>query len=267
MREKYKTLFICLFCFALASCGAKQHIISLQVVPKIAGKAIDCLNLQSGQKQWQIQQLAFFMSNIQHQVSADNKTINSDSPVSLVRIDSQTCSGKLHLVSDKPLMPGDTLRFDLGVPFELNHLNPVTQPAPLNEPDMFWTWRNGYKFLRIDMQQKDMQQDDTQQKDIQQINSGRDTWAYHLGSVGCVSASAVRSPTAACAKPNLSHHKMTVPVGEGLELVLHLDRLMKDIVPGKANRCVMHGDTEPACESLYANITEPSAPLFSLEAR
>ncbi|MCB1025300.1 MAG: metallo-mystery pair system four-Cys motif protein [Acidobacteria bacterium] len=42
------------------------------------------------------------------------------------------------------------LKFKIGVPEELNHLDPTFQPAPLNISKMMWSWQLGYKFLRID---------------------------------------------------------------------------------------------------------------------
>lgn len=44
----------------------------------------------------------------------------------------------------------DALRFTLGVPFELNHQNPLTAKAPLNESSMHWHWQSGYKFVRAE---------------------------------------------------------------------------------------------------------------------
>lgn len=42
------------------------------------------------------------------------------------------------------------LRFRLGVPEHLNHLNAATQPPPLNTTSLFWGWSAGYDFLRVD---------------------------------------------------------------------------------------------------------------------
>jgi hypothetical protein len=42
------------------------------------------------------------------------------------------------------------LRFKMGVPFEMNHVNSATAPSPLNVSTLFWNWQGGYKFLRID---------------------------------------------------------------------------------------------------------------------
>lgn len=78
--------------------------------------------------------------------------------------------------------------FDLGVPFELNHLDTATAPAPLNIPAMWWNWRTGYKFVRIDMQ--------TPQSETPQ-------WFIHLGSTGCDSPDNTTPPEEPCTNTNL----------------------------------------------------------------
>jgi uncharacterized repeat protein (TIGR04052 family) len=42
------------------------------------------------------------------------------------------------------------IRFVIGVPFELNHQNPLIALAPLNESSMHWHWQGGYKFIRAE---------------------------------------------------------------------------------------------------------------------
>ena len=59
------------------------------------------------------------------------------------------------------------LRFTVGVPFRLNHLNPLTAGPPLDDPDMHWHWRSGYKFLRAG------------------IKTESDGFWIHTGSAGC----------------------------------------------------------------------------------
>ncbi len=59
------------------------------------------------------------------------------------------------------------LRFTLGVPFELNHADPLTAPPPLDDPAMHWHWRSGYKFLRAGVKTAD------------------DGFWIHVGSAGC----------------------------------------------------------------------------------
>jgi uncharacterized repeat protein (TIGR04052 family) len=76
------------------------------------------------------------------------------------------------------------IRFTVGVPFELNHANPLKAAAPLDRGDLFWTWQTGYKFIRADY-----------------VVDGMEA-SFHLGSTGCSSASALRPPAAPCAQPN-----------------------------------------------------------------
>src|SRR5262249_24683963 len=58
------------------------------------------------------------------------------------------------------------VRFLLAVPFELDHIDEATAPAPLNLDGMFWSWQDGYKFLRID--------------------TAFDNVRVHVGSMGCM---------------------------------------------------------------------------------
>jgi uncharacterized repeat protein (TIGR04052 family) len=61
------------------------------------------------------------------------------------------------------------VRFNLGVPFEMNHQDASQAPSPLNVTSMFWVWRYGYKFTRIDF-------------GTTAIPQG---YFIHLGSTGC----------------------------------------------------------------------------------
>ena len=61
------------------------------------------------------------------------------------------------------------LKFQIGVPEELNHLDPTLQPSPLSITRMLWSWQAGYKFVRIDTK-----------------TTGKPTgYVLHLGSAGC----------------------------------------------------------------------------------
>jgi uncharacterized repeat protein (TIGR04052 family) len=44
------------------------------------------------------------------------------------------------------------LRFRLGVPEEMNHLDAATALPPLNVPGLWWSWKGGYKFVRLDLE-------------------------------------------------------------------------------------------------------------------
>ena len=79
-----------------------------------------------------------------------------------------TPSTHTQLKVEIPLKSTHGLRFKLGVPFELNHLDPVNQKPPLNVSSMHWSWQAGYKFFRLDM-----------------ADEGGDGLKAHLGSTGC----------------------------------------------------------------------------------
>src|SRR6202158_1925155 len=57
------------------------------------------------------------------------------------------------------------VHFLLGVPFNMDHQNVAIAASPLNLSAMFWSWQDGYKFLRID--------------------TAFDNFRVHLGSTGC----------------------------------------------------------------------------------
>ncbi len=63
---------------------------------------------------------------------------------------------------------GRTLRFRIGVPFELNHTDPARAHGALALTSMHWSWRAGYKFLRLSA-----------------TLEGGVPWFLHLGSTGC----------------------------------------------------------------------------------
>jgi uncharacterized repeat protein (TIGR04052 family) len=75
--------------------------------------------------------------------------------------------------------------FTLGIPFDLNHGDASTAPAPLNSTDMFWIWNFGYKFLRVDLS-----------------TTGQPGGFFvHVGSTGCNGATFTSPPTF-CEFPN-----------------------------------------------------------------
>ncbi len=63
------------------------------------------------------------------------------------------------------------VRFVLGVPFDRNHVDAAAAPSPLNLTAMFWGWRGGYKFLRVDS--------------FVILDDDFPEFRIHLGSTGC----------------------------------------------------------------------------------
>ena len=119
------------------------------------------------------------------------------------------------------------IRFTVGVPFELNHANPLTAPPPLDRGDLFWTWQTGYKFLRADF-----------------MLDGKEA-SFHLGSTGCSSASALRPPAAPCAQPNRLKIRLA---GDPLQAVV---RFHAGVLG--AGACTGNYAHDPACATGYAS--------------
>lgn len=78
------------------------------------------------------------------------------------------------------------VRFDVGVPFDLNHDDLAGSPSPLNVGAMFWTWAIGHKFIRVDLR-----------------TEGGLGWNMHLGSTMCESGGPMDPPISTCARVNL----------------------------------------------------------------
>ena len=75
------------------------------------------------------------------------------------------------------------VRFQLGLPFDRNHGNQAIAPSPLDLTGMFWSWQDGYRFLKID--------------------TAFDNVRVHLGSTGCVLGSHANVVTS-CARLNIA---------------------------------------------------------------
>lgn len=58
--------------------------------------------------------------------------------------------GNLKVTGTVPKGTYSGLKLIVGLPNHLNHLFADTQPSPLNQSDMFWSWTTGYRFLRIE---------------------------------------------------------------------------------------------------------------------
>jgi len=132
----------------------------------------------------------------------------------------------------------DGLRFEVGVPFDLNHIDSATAPAPLNAPGMFWTWQGGYKFLRVDY-----------------LVEGAERWNVHVGSTGCVSDAPVAPPEAECGAPNRAVVELDIDPSAGVTIDLGA------LIDG-ADVATNVVDTPPGCMSSPME-AEDCAPVFA----
>jgi len=100
------------------------------------------------------------------------------------------------------------VRFTIGVPFDMNHANPLLAQPPLDDAAMHWHWRSGYKFLRAG------------------ISSPTDSFWIHLGSTGCEGT--IQNITG-CSSPN----RVTVSIADfsadGGRIALELSELFRGI--------------------------------------
>lgn len=109
------------------------------------------------------------------------------------------------------------LRFEVGVPFEMNHGDPTTAASPLNLTAMFWNWRGGYKFVKFEVAPTGMkpmaETGSDAPKPTGDHGGNAGDWFLHLGSTMCESAAPVQAPMQPCLNPN----RITVNL-EGIDL-------------------------------------------------
>lgn len=135
------------------------------------------------------------------------------------------------------------LRFTLGVPAELNHLDPTTAPAPLDASGMLWVWQSGYKFLRIDGA------------------SAVTTSSYHvhIGSTGCDGSNPEAPPDSPCTTPNeldvaVHWHGDETVVADAAALLE--DATLTANTPMTAPGC-MSTPTDPDCAPVFGALGLP----------
>jgi uncharacterized repeat protein (TIGR04052 family) len=131
------------------------------------------------------------------------------------------------------------LRFDLGLPFSLNHADVTTAPSPLNLTSMFWGWQSGYKFVGID------------------LLTGDSAWFVHIGSTGCVSADPLSPPEVECALPNRA--RIRLEGGDPTTTAVQLD--LARLLAGADLLSDAEG-SPPGCMSFAMDAAE-CAPVFT----
>lgn len=125
------------------------------------------------------------------------------------------------------------LKFTIGVPFELNHQDPLRALAPLGDSAMHWHWRSGYKFLRAGVQ------------------TGDTNFFVHLGSAAC---KGTVQNIEGCDRPN--RVEVYLPNFEpGDALQINLDRLFDSFFSAEAVAAsCSSGPAEQSCNKVFANL-------------
>ena len=177
MRERAIPLLLVV---ALAACSEPQIPVEISFVATFGEQVIQCEPEPSDAS---LSDLRLYVSNVELMESTSGESVPlrlrpdpgwQSADVTLIDLeDGQgTCANgtpsvNAILTGDAPARDFDGIRLEIGVPFELNHANPLTAEAPLDDAAMHWHWRSGYKFLRAG------------------LDSNDDGFWLHLGSAGC----------------------------------------------------------------------------------
>jgi uncharacterized repeat protein (TIGR04052 family) len=143
------------------------------------------------------------------------------------------------------------IKFRLGIPLSLNHLDTGSAPAPLNVSALYWAWTSGRKFARLDFNTS---------------GGGYDTgFNVHLGSVNCTGTTPVSS-NVDCNTPNRAEITLNIPAGSqtdltglsNMRIVADLRAILQDLALGTADQggapgC-MSGTTDPECRAILTRL-------------
>ncbi|MFO0739802.1 MAG: metallo-mystery pair system four-Cys motif protein [Labilithrix sp.] len=166
----------------------------------------------------------------------------------------------------------DGVRFTVGMPQPLNHVNVETAAPPLPASKLQWTWANGFLHLSFEFRSN---------KTLELGDGGvkaMDPFYAHIGSTGC--AGAVGTGGFTCARPNRPRvslsgfHPATSKIvvdGKALYTGSNLDDNAAGTVPG-----CMAAETDSDCPPMFERLgldfvkgtpTGASPAIFSVEAR
>lgn len=156
------------------------------------------------------------------------------------------------VVGVAPVDTYDGIRFTLGVPRELNHLDVATADPPLNVSGLYWSWQGGYKYLRLDGE-----------------TLGDPAFRVHLGATEC---EVVGPGEFTCAQENLATILLTGFNPDENVIVLDLAALLAgdDVnanTPDTPAGCMAWG-SDPDCYTIFDSLgITPASPqtAFSVE--
>jgi uncharacterized repeat protein (TIGR04052 family) len=135
------------------------------------------------------------------------------------------------------------VKFEMGVPFALNHSLYSSATKPLDSGAMAWSWQSGRKFAKIEMTDPD---------------GATGTWSaktfnFHLGSTGCTGNPA-NGETVACSAPNREVVKLASFNASTQKIAMDVKALLagEDITVNAAGAAgCMSGGTDPECDTVF----------------
>ena len=126
----------------------------------------------------------------------------------------------------------DGLSFTVGVPFALNHADPIHAAPPLNDPAMHWHWRTGYKFLRLGLER------------------GGVRWHVHIGSTGC---SGPVGAVSGCSRGNRARISLR-DWAPGRPVIVDIERLIDGLdIEAGPDHCLGDPESE-SCRRVLAGL-------------
>lgn len=229
----------------LSGCSQPPPAQVISFSPVYQDRQLPCETALSPQMQWQIDQLWFYISQVELKTNTGWKKATlvqnhwQHRHVALLGqhcIDSDDSNWHLTITPSILLKDASQIQFTLGVPFAENHQNPMRAESIFANSNMFWTWQQGYKYLRLDLEHQLTGQN----------------WAFHLGATGCQSASALRPPSTPCEYPNRSKITIDLPHGP-VDIALDLQQLLGTLALNNQSRCLSL-PTQVSCQSLFQNL-------------
>ena len=203
--------------------AAQTQNVTIKFAPKVGNSPFSCAtNYKLGKSATPVtlSDFRFYVSNVAL-IDASGKTVplnlTQDNKwqyqnVALIDFEDKTgaCTNGTTEIRDKvvgtvPKGNYKGLQFTLGVPSNLNHEDSTLAPSPLNLTSLWWNWRFGYKFARIDFKnQVTAQNPRSQQKHKDNHgNAGKSQgFPIHLGSTGCQAETSSQKPQTECSNPN-----------------------------------------------------------------
>jgi uncharacterized repeat protein (TIGR04052 family) len=221
--------------------------------------------LGTSQVEGKLLDLAFFVHDIQF-IKADGRIVQADlsenawqsQGVALLdfqdRADSCAGDPKPTNTSVRGLIAegeGITqIRFTLGIPPKLNHLDPARAKAPLNAPNMFWSWQGGYKAMRFDVSPAN---GITRPGDPDFLGTN---FFFHLGSTDCV-GDPLAGDDVRCGRVNQAVITLDAFKLGRSEIVLDLGVLLEDLniqVDTLDSPGCMSSVLDPECASYFRKL-------------
>ncbi|GIW35265.1 MbnP family protein [Meiothermus sp.] len=159
-----------LFLLTLGLAGALAAPVELKINLRVGDQPLQfgqTYQTPQGQR-YQIELLRFYISEVAL-VRPDGREVRADGLVLAEFKREAPTQGVSVIKMDVPAGQYRGIRFNVGVPRELNHLDAGTQQMPLGvNSGMYWAWNPGYIFYRLE--------------GVALLPEGKQKWIIHMGT-------------------------------------------------------------------------------------